>query len=275
MKLLIADDSTTIQKVIQIAFESENAELAMVGSYIELISEANKSKFDAIICDVALAGANGPADFTKVKEINPETPFLMLQGSFEQVSLDEFKAAGFSDFLKKPFDSDAIVSKVKELVGAPAASPAAPASPQVDLFAGDESPGQEAESNEPPAFSLASTPEQKGQKAFEAQESLSLSSVEELNMAGKEETSPALNLELMSVKADKVEEPVVKASQPAPIDLDALSAQVMPALKEQIHSEIKLQLKELVGEKINLVIRDIVKEELRRLVDEKSALHLS
>ena len=39
MKILIADDSTTIQKVIQLAFEEYDADLVFVSNYNELIEQ--------------------------------------------------------------------------------------------------------------------------------------------------------------------------------------------------------------------------------------------
>lgn len=297
MKLLVADDSTTIQKVIELAFEGHGVSLVFVSSYLELLSEVGKAKYDGLICDANLTGTGGVADFSKLLEVGGDLPTVLLRGSYDHIDEEVFRGAGFQNFLKKPFDADVMVSTVKNLLqGSHKSSgsgididqkPSDVSEPETKQF-NDES--NIAASN----FNLSSpqVTADKGRKAFEeTPPDLSLSSVDAVSSVGTEESSPALNLDLAEVPADvdpfavsMLEDKSKQASAatksvttPAPVVIDegAIAAKIMPVLKEQLHTEVRLHLKELVGQKIDLVIRDIVREELRRLLEEKSSLNLT
>jgi CheY-like chemotaxis protein len=58
-KILLADDSVTIQKVISITFASEDYELIIVGDGDAAIKKAKDSTPDLVLADVAMPGKNG------------------------------------------------------------------------------------------------------------------------------------------------------------------------------------------------------------------------
>lgn len=299
MKLLVADDSTTIQKVIELAFEGHGATLVFVSSYLELLSEVGKAKYDCLICDANLTGTGGVGDFSKLLEVAGELPTVLLRGSYDHIDEEVFREAGFQNFLKKPFDADVMVSTVKNilLVSNKSSNEASGPAISIDQNSSNSSepaPKQAGDESDTPTSNFNSSSPQvtadKGRKAFEeTPPDLSLSSVEALSTAGTEERSPALNLDFAEVPADvdpfavsMLEDKSKQASEetkavvnqaPVIIDEGAIAAKIMPVLKEQLHTEVRLHLKELVGQKIDLVIRDIVREELRRLLEEKSSLN--
>ena len=305
MKILVADDSTTIQKVIQIAFDGKGAELVMVGSYLELLSEVSKSEYAAIICDANLTGTGAASDFEKIKELKPETPVIFLKGSYDHVDEESLKAAGFTHFLQKPFEADQIVALVGEVTGTKADTPSFSLGVDNDSYADAASSelndfDQQFGSGAPTLdgdFSLKG-PEvsaDKGQKAFsDPADDLSLSRMEELTNAGKGGTSPALNLDLMDVADDLVNATVMDSGSPelqvpaetrpranpapksapkaAPVNIEALAAQMMPAISQKIDAQIKVHMKNALGDNIKNVIREVVSEELRKLIDHKNSL---
>jgi CheY-like chemotaxis protein len=296
MKILVADDSTTIQKVIQLAFEGQNSDLVFVTSFIEVLSEVTKTQYGAIICDASLSGLSTDDDFKKLKQSVGQTPIIILKGSFDNTDEDLLKAAGLAKILQKPFEASQIVSMVTEATGG-ANTPSFSLDESSTDAAANEIKQHEEQFGGGFSVSEPATTAQKGQKAFEP-EDLSLSSMEDLSMAGREETSPALNLDLMDVNDDTtgatilesepikigvgtpepVTPPKPPVSQAAPavnpseIDLKAVAAQLMPTIKEQIHNEMRLYLKEHIGQKMDSVVREVLREELHKLMDQKNSL---
>ncbi len=129
-KILLADDSVTIQKVITITFASEDYELEIVGDGDAAIEKAKEFLPDIILADVAMPGKTG-YEVSKIIKNDPRLghiPVLLLAGTFEP--LDEAEAARvMSDgCIVKPFESQELIDKVAGLLeksgGAPEAEAA-------------------------------------------------------------------------------------------------------------------------------------------------------
>jgi CheY-like chemotaxis protein len=133
--ILLADDSVTIQKVVELTFMDENFRVVPVGNGAEAIAWLGESTPDVVITDVHMPGADGYEVCRRSKEIHPEVPVLLLVGTFEAFDADAAARSGADGHLKKPFDSQELLRRVRDLASAsrlaspsPAFSkPAAPA----------------------------------------------------------------------------------------------------------------------------------------------------
>jgi CheY-like chemotaxis protein len=133
-RILLADDSVTIQKVIELTFMDEDFEVRAVSNGDEALALLPEVKPDFVIADVHMPGANGYEVCRKSKQLRPSVPVLLLVGTFEPFDENEARAAGADSFLKKPFDSQELLQRVQELTApigqAPAAAPSlAPPTP--------------------------------------------------------------------------------------------------------------------------------------------------
>ena len=134
-KILLADDSITIQKVIELTFSDEDFELHTVGNGQKAIDEISAIQPDIVLCDIIMPEKNGyeVCEFIKSTDALKHIPVLLLTGAFEPFDQERAKAAGCEGFLAKPFEPQTLISKVKELLanaqggGAPAAAPVAAA----------------------------------------------------------------------------------------------------------------------------------------------------
>lgn len=113
--ILLADDSVTIRKVVELTFMDESFDLVTVGSGAEALERFDAS-IDLVIADVHMPGADGYQVCEEVKKRSSKTPVLLLVGTFE--TFDEQKAsdAGADGHLKKPFDSQDLLGRVHELL---------------------------------------------------------------------------------------------------------------------------------------------------------------
>ncbi|RMF18569.1 MAG: response regulator [Candidatus Dadabacteria bacterium] len=125
-KILVADDSITIQKVIGLTFASEDYELEMADNGDEALEKAQAAPPDLIIADTNMPGLSGYELCERLRAI-PELagiPLILLTGTYEVYDEERAKQVGASDHLTKPFESAALIEKVRQLLSAAAAAPA-------------------------------------------------------------------------------------------------------------------------------------------------------
>lgn len=133
IKILLADDSITIQKVVGIIFGGEDYALTVVDNGKAAVEKARETNPDVLLIDALMPGMSG-YEVCEAVRATPELttkPILLLTGSFEPFDETKAKSCGADDFLAKPFESQQIVTKVKELfdLGASRAAVSTPAAP--------------------------------------------------------------------------------------------------------------------------------------------------
>jgi CheY-like chemotaxis protein len=168
-KILLADDSITIQKVVELTFSDGDYEVTAVNNGAKAIQKLAEMRPDIILSDIIMPEKNGYEVCEYVKS-HPEyrnIPVVLLTGTFEPFDPDRAEKAGCDAVVTKPFESQSLIHKVEELIASaqsgggssPAAAAAAPAPPPVDVG----SPWMDDTANNPPpppprasAFSTAS-----------------------------------------------------------------------------------------------------------------------
>jgi len=125
-RILLADDSVTIQKVIELTFMDEDYEVRAVSNGDDAIKALPEVEPQFVIADVHMPGANGYEVCRRSKERRPDVPVLLLVGTFEPFDEAQSRAVGADSYLKKPFDSQELLQRVGELLSRGAA-PAPPA----------------------------------------------------------------------------------------------------------------------------------------------------
>ena len=132
-KLLLADDSATIQKVIDLTFADEGVQVVSVGSGQEAIDRLLETKPDVVLADVFMPSPNGyeVCEYVKTNEQLKHVPVMLLVGSFEPFDEAEARRVGADDILTKPFQSiRRLIDRVGALVSSP---PAEKESPTLEL----------------------------------------------------------------------------------------------------------------------------------------------
>lgn len=118
-KLLLADDSIAIQKVIDLTFTDEGMEVTTVGDGRDALEKLNQFTPDVVLADIFMPGVDGYelCKFIKEDERFRGVPVMLLVGSFEPYDEAEAKRAGADDVVTKPFQSIRdLVSRVGSLV---------------------------------------------------------------------------------------------------------------------------------------------------------------
>lgn len=142
--ILLADDSLTIQKVIELTFSDTDYELTTVSNGAEALSALDRFRPDLVIADVVMPGKNGYEVCEAIKS-DPglaEIPVILLSGTFEPFDRDRAERAQANAIVTKPFDSKNLLVQVETLLhGARRPLPTTVAVPAVPEFPAVETRG--------------------------------------------------------------------------------------------------------------------------------------
>src|SRR5687768_8910799 len=144
-KILLADDSITIQKVVELTFSDGDYEVVATNNGAKAIQKLSEMRPDIILSDIIMPEKNGYEVCEYVKS-HPEyrhIPVILLTGTFEPFDPDRAEKAGCDAVVTKPFESQSLIQKVEELIqqassNSPAATEPAPAPPPTFEMEGDE-----------------------------------------------------------------------------------------------------------------------------------------
>jgi CheY-like chemotaxis protein len=140
-KLLLADDSVTIQRVIELTFADEDIQVTVVGDGRQAIERVQSERPDIVLADIGMPERDGyeVAAFIKNDPRLSSIPVVLLTGAFEPLDETRARSAGFDGVLSKPFEPQTVINRVKELLsgsraeGARQASSAAAANPSASV----------------------------------------------------------------------------------------------------------------------------------------------
>lgn len=118
-KLLLADDSITIQKVVDLTFADEGVKVFCFGNGREAIERLDEIAPDIVLADVFMPQMGGleVCRYIKQSQTLKHIPVMLLVGSFEPFDEAEARRAGADDILTKPFQSiRRLIDKVGGLI---------------------------------------------------------------------------------------------------------------------------------------------------------------
>lgn len=116
-KILVADDSLTIQKVVGITLADTGYELEQCKSENDLYEKIKVRRYDLILLDFNLSDSKNGYDLAKeVLSISPDVKVLVMLGTFDSVDESQLGSIGVADKIVKPFESAKFVEKCSELI---------------------------------------------------------------------------------------------------------------------------------------------------------------
>jgi CheY-like chemotaxis protein len=115
-KLLIADDSTTIQKVFERTFPPTEFTLSFANNGEEALAKLKAERPQVVIADINMPVKNGfeLCEGIKNDPALQDIPVLLLVGILEDFDEDESHRVGADGFIVKPFEASAALNKVRD-----------------------------------------------------------------------------------------------------------------------------------------------------------------
>lgn len=118
LRVLLADESSTIKKAIQVVLSDYGVEVKTVPTGIDVLSVTQSFNPDLIIADVLLNKKNGYEVCQELKNTPglDNIPVILMWSSFMQLDEDLFRTSKANASIEKPFDADTIRNLVEKLV---------------------------------------------------------------------------------------------------------------------------------------------------------------
>jgi DNA-binding response OmpR family regulator len=117
IKILHVDDEADTLKVVKTILEKEGYEVTSALNGTDALKQIDKNGFSLVILDIMLPGMSGWDLFTHIPKIRPTCDIIFLTiVDISEDTLKELKFAGLKDYIKKPFDNDDFVSRIKKVL---------------------------------------------------------------------------------------------------------------------------------------------------------------
>lgn len=132
------DDSATMREVIKIAFRRENINVVACHDAATALVEIETAKPDIVITDVIMPDKDGydVCQHIKSHPALAKTPVILMSGVVNRAVAEKAFAVKADELLRKPFQPQDLITRVKHLLksnGAPVPTPAAAANAAVAL----------------------------------------------------------------------------------------------------------------------------------------------
>lgn len=118
-KVLLADDSITVQKIVKLSLTEEGIEVIAVGNGEQAVQQLETLRPDLVMADVFMPGKDGyeVCEFVKAHPQLKNIPVILLVHAFEPFDPDRAKKVGADHQLTKPFQSiRTLVSTVRDML---------------------------------------------------------------------------------------------------------------------------------------------------------------
>src|SRR4030043_156480 len=245
-KLLLADDSITIQKVVELILAEEGFEIRATNNGEEALAVIPSFKPDIILADIEMPKINGYQLSEKIKQdpLMRGIPVILLAGAFEPIDEELAKQVNADDFIIKPFESQELISKINAALTISSVAEGE----EVEGIAEAEAVGLEEVPVEEDLWSMEERPETAEVESW---------SMEEAVVAGTEELLEIA--EEAGVEAAAVEEvtpPVVKEAAAAEVKIG------IPEVEFPSKDELKDIFEHTVNERISSLLSSLDLKEI-------------
>jgi CheY-like chemotaxis protein len=113
------DDSATMREVIKIAFRRESINVVTCADAASALAQFDENPPDVVITDVIMPDQDGYSVCSQVKQ-NPQfakTPVILMSGVVNKSVADRAVAVQADELVRKPFQPQELISRVKNLIG--------------------------------------------------------------------------------------------------------------------------------------------------------------
>src|ERR1700719_86594 len=122
------DDSATMREVIKIAFRRESINIIACADAAAALAQFPQNPPDAVITDVIMPDQDGYSVCTQIKQHAEyaSIPVILMSGVVNKTVADKAIAVKADELIRKPFQPQELIGRVKSLLGPKFAPPPPP-----------------------------------------------------------------------------------------------------------------------------------------------------
>jgi CheY-like chemotaxis protein len=270
-KILVADDSLTIQKVIRLALSGDGYEIQTVSDGKEAIEQASLFRPDICIIDVSLPHY----DAYQIREhfiMKPDLkniPVILMSSAFEKVDETRADKLGFAGHLVKPFDPSHLRSTLLSVANR---------TPENDPV---EAMINEPIISRPLQFDMHDLPPLTSESGFSGMDDIQQLAKNTFEMSGLNQNDWGMiepgknehpfregNDEVTSFDLNEVPENLGHAAKSEDLEtmVNAEVAKFLDQMNGQVHERVENELKRYAQELMPALAERIIKEEIHKLL---------
>jgi CheY-like chemotaxis protein len=125
VNILVADDSVTMRRILELTFQGEDARVTGVENGEAAMRKASELVPDVVFADLSLHGMDGYALASAIKGAPglERTAVVVMASQKHPYDEERGKAAGVDDHILKPFDTQHVIDRVKQVLSKPRVAP--------------------------------------------------------------------------------------------------------------------------------------------------------
>jgi CheY-like chemotaxis protein len=126
VNILVADDSVTMRRILELTFQGEDARVTAVENGEAAVRKAAELNPDVVFADLSLSGMDGYAITSAIKAQpgGDKTAVVLMASQKHPYDDEKGRAAGVDDHILKPFDTQHVIDRVKQVLAKPRTAPA-------------------------------------------------------------------------------------------------------------------------------------------------------
>ena len=113
MKILLLEDDRTLHQSLKAYLEIESFEVSSAFCAADVYDLTFENAFDLYLFDVSLLGESGFDILKALREAGDTTPTIYITALTDIASMTQGFNAGADDYIKKPFDPEELVLRIK------------------------------------------------------------------------------------------------------------------------------------------------------------------
>jgi len=117
---LVVDDEETVRATAARMLESAGYTTRLAANGKEGLERFNEEPgtFRLVLLDLTMPHMDGVDTFRELRRVRPEIRVILMSGYNKQEAVDRFTGKGLAGFVQKPFQIQALLGKVKEVLDA-------------------------------------------------------------------------------------------------------------------------------------------------------------
>jgi len=278
-KLLLADDSITIQKVVELILAEEEFEIKATNNGEEALAVIPSFKPDIILADIDMPKINGYQFCEKIKQ-DPSLcniPVILLTGAFEPIDEELAKKVKADDFIVKPFESQELIGKLNAALTISVAMEGE----EVEVIAEAEAIGLEEIPVEEDLWAMEEIPESAEVESWPVEEGIGTGTEELLELAEEAEVADEAALaEVIELPAEEKAIPaemkigIPEGELPSKDELkkifeNAVNERISPLLSSlNIQEAILASLMPLIKDSVEKILWEVTPDLVERMLKE-------
>lgn len=120
IRILLVDDDNALREMVSRELSLSKIYVKALSNGSKVVSEIKNENYDLIITDIVMPDKEGIETIRDIRQVNSTIPIIAVSGGGPMTAdmiLDMAMMMGANSILIKPFDTNTLINKIKEILG--------------------------------------------------------------------------------------------------------------------------------------------------------------